>query len=238
VKTPCDVLDLLGLVYWGDLGAITLYRDQRGQRITFAKTRPRTPPTPRQAAARFKVTSVAACWRALPPSTRTLYRRLAQHLSLPFSGYNLWQHHRHHPEYRTIDRLARLCGRPATDFLGPIGNPIPKKYHRGPFRYVRPDDLTVIMHPWTATRIGWTEHIWFFPIHWYAQQFSPIELIVKSDLDRPIEAGVCANLWPCYLRYHAALTPGFDTIWLGMQTVTHRVYAAHQFVMITAGPWF
>lgn len=90
VKTANAMHPFFGLVLWGDIGDLTMYRSHRGKLVIFKKTWPDTPPTPRQVAARESITACAASWRNLSEPERTNWNATARRLSLQMSGYNLW----------------------------------------------------------------------------------------------------------------------------------------------------
>jgi hypothetical protein len=90
VQTDTRMHHFFGLVMWGDLGPLTMYRSHRGRLVIFKKTWPDTPPTPRQVAARESMTACGRSWRGLSESDRQQWQATARQLSLPCSGYNLW----------------------------------------------------------------------------------------------------------------------------------------------------
>ncbi len=94
MKIPPELIPWLGLVAWGDIGQLTMYRDHRGNTVAFAKTYPQKPPTPGQLRARHALSFHASAWRSLPPPQKQNWRALAKKLRARGSGYTLWQHFR------------------------------------------------------------------------------------------------------------------------------------------------
>jgi len=90
VQTANPMHPFFGMVLWGDIGDITMYRSHRGKLVIFKKTWPDTPATPPQIAARDGMNCCGRSWRGLAPHQKALWKQLTKKLSLPFSGYNLW----------------------------------------------------------------------------------------------------------------------------------------------------
>jgi len=89
-QSPTRLHQFLGLVMWGDLGPLTMYRSHRGKLVIFQKTWPDTPPTPRQIAARDGMMLCGQSWRGLGADKRADWMQMARTLSLPGTGYNCW----------------------------------------------------------------------------------------------------------------------------------------------------
>ena len=91
-QKPARLLNLFGLVIWGDFGPTTLYRDHRRRLVSFAKTWPAKPPTDAQQTQRDALTATAAAWQALTPAQRAEWNTAARRASLYMHGYDLFVH--------------------------------------------------------------------------------------------------------------------------------------------------
>ena len=60
-----QLLHFLGLVIWGDLGDLTMYRRADGTLVWFAKTWPEKPPSDAQLTQRQLFSDAATAWHAL-----------------------------------------------------------------------------------------------------------------------------------------------------------------------------
>lgn len=101
---------VLGLVAWGDLGPLTIYRSKRGQVVAFAKTWPHKPPSEAQTAQRQKFTDAAAAWQAFTADQRAQWETASRRASLCCSGYCLYVHWHLTADtkaIRTIERHTR-----------------------------------------------------------------------------------------------------------------------------------
>lgn len=84
-------LSLLGLIYHGDLGPLTMYRSHLRRRVVaFLKTRPDKPPTPAQIENRNRMKEAAGAWRDLPSLARDQWELATRRASLCLTGYNLY----------------------------------------------------------------------------------------------------------------------------------------------------
>lgn len=110
VQTPTAVHQFLGLVMWGDLGPLTMYRSGQGRLVIFKKTWPDTPPTPPQVAARESMTTCGRSWQGLTPAMKAGWRMVARRLSLAASGYNLWVSWRFKQDVEKLLTLMRQSG--------------------------------------------------------------------------------------------------------------------------------
>lgn len=92
VQPRPSLFNLFGLVAWGDLGPLTMYRRPDGRLVIFSKTWPDKPPSPAQAAQRTLFSAAATAWRALNASQRAQWAAAAARSSLCMTGYNLFLH--------------------------------------------------------------------------------------------------------------------------------------------------
>lgn len=107
MKTPKNLLALLGLNPSGDLGAFTIYTSRRKGIVWFVKAPPKCPPTYLQRRQRNAFLLAAMCWRKLPSGTRQAWQRAARLAFLKCSGYNLFvyfQLTKDRAAIRTIER--------------------------------------------------------------------------------------------------------------------------------------
>jgi hypothetical protein len=102
-----DLLTVLGWVQWGDLGALTLYRNRRGKMVAYAKTWPHKPPSPLQTIQRQRITDAAAAWQALTADQRAQWELATKRASLAMCGYCLWVAHQLTPDAKAIETLER-----------------------------------------------------------------------------------------------------------------------------------
>jgi hypothetical protein len=109
-QTTTPIYALAGLVLWGDLGPLTMYRAKSGKLVIFKKTYPDKPPTPRQIASRDSMNCCGRSWQGLLPAERAGWRLVAKTLSLPCSGYNLWVAWRFKQNPAALRTLERQSG--------------------------------------------------------------------------------------------------------------------------------
>ena len=101
-------LSLLGLIYHGDLGALTMYRSlPRHRVVAFHKTFPDKPPSAAQLANRATMTNAALAWRALPAESRRQWELATRRGSLCLTGYDLWTYYYFTNNAPAILTLAR-----------------------------------------------------------------------------------------------------------------------------------
>jgi len=106
MENPAVLYSFLGLVAWGDLANVTIYKSKRGKLVAFSKTYPQKPPSIQQIRCRDAMTGGARLWRSMPPQTRLLWNALARQAGLRMTGYNLWQHSCWKPNLETVPRLS------------------------------------------------------------------------------------------------------------------------------------
>jgi len=102
-----SLFSLLGLVYWGDIGELTVYKSQRGKLVWFQKTWPKEPMSPAQALYRDAIRFAAAEWQTLTPAQRAQWELATKRCSLCMHGYDLWVHAATTGDPKTIDTIER-----------------------------------------------------------------------------------------------------------------------------------
>ena len=104
------VLNVLGLIAFGDFADLTTYVSQRGQVVWFKKTWPDKPPSARQIYDRERFALATAEWNALPNATKAEWNKAARKASLCATGFNLYMYcwlAPHRDCLRTIARQTR-----------------------------------------------------------------------------------------------------------------------------------
>ena len=110
IQPPDKLFPLLGLISWGDLGKITIYRSKRGKLVWLIKTWPKKPPSPTQVIQRAKYAVAAKAWTDLTPAQRQQWHLAARRASLTMHGYHLFISHqtvRDDACIKTIQRQTR-----------------------------------------------------------------------------------------------------------------------------------
>lgn len=110
-------LRLIGLLTWGDLGPLTIYRSRRNRLVAYPKAPPDKPPSPSQTAWRNALRTAAAAWHTFSPTYKPNWDRACRRLSLPITGYNLfiaWQIRPDRSVIATIERQSGLALLPPT----------------------------------------------------------------------------------------------------------------------------
>lgn len=106
------LLPLLGFVYQGDLGPLTIYRARDGGLVAYISRPPLTPPTYLQHHNQSKWKLAANGWFALGEPARQRWRDAARLASLPLSGFSLFLWHTLHPNelasIQTIERQSHV----------------------------------------------------------------------------------------------------------------------------------
>jgi hypothetical protein len=93
-QTSTALHQLLGLVIWGDIGPLTMYRSRQGRLVIFKKTWPDKPATPPQLACRDSMSLCGRAWRNMPAHQRFLWHCVSSKCQMLGHGYNLWVHWR------------------------------------------------------------------------------------------------------------------------------------------------
>lgn len=106
-QLPNALLCLLGSIVWGDIGALTLYKDKQGKVVTFSKTWPKKPPSPGQTVLRNKMRAAAAAWRVLGAEKRQQWELATLRASLCMCGYALFVHHQFEHDDEAIQAIQR-----------------------------------------------------------------------------------------------------------------------------------
>ena len=83
-------IPFLGLVQWGDLGNVTIYRAKNGRPVFFPKTYPDKPPSQLQLIHRNRMKHAAAQWQSLTASQKQAYHLAARRLSLSIPPFGLY----------------------------------------------------------------------------------------------------------------------------------------------------
>lgn len=87
-----NLLSLLGMLAWGDLGPLTLYKNKQGKLVAFLKTWPTGPASPEQQIHRDRFRNAAIAWQALNDAQRQQWELATLRASLHLHGYDLWVH--------------------------------------------------------------------------------------------------------------------------------------------------
>jgi len=111
-----NLLTILGLVQWGDLGPLTLYKNKQQKLVAFMKTWPKGPASPEQKIYRDRFTAAAAAWKALTPTKRHQWELASQRASLAMCGYALFVHHQIIKDDHAIQAVQRQT---RTDLIPP-----------------------------------------------------------------------------------------------------------------------
>jgi len=101
------LLSVLGVVVWGDIGPLTLYRSKQGNLVAFKKTWPKEPASPEQKILRDKFVAAAAAWKALTNHQRAQWELATNRTSLCMHGYNLFVHHQLVADDQAIRAIER-----------------------------------------------------------------------------------------------------------------------------------
>lgn len=102
-----NMLSLLGLVYWGDIGELTVYKNQRNKLVWFQKTWPKERPSTSQLTYRQAYRDVAKAWQALTPAERGQYELASRRASICMTGYNLWTYAATTGDPAVVDTIER-----------------------------------------------------------------------------------------------------------------------------------
>lgn len=106
-----NLLRMLGLcAIQGDLGPLTLYTSRRNHLVFYARSPPRTPPTPRQISRRNLLRIIGTAWKLLTPEQRAAWEQITLAARLRITGYNLWTYYCLTKDLAAIQTLTRLTG--------------------------------------------------------------------------------------------------------------------------------
>lgn len=103
---------LLGLIQWGDLAGVTIYRNRKHKLVAFAKTFPTSETTPLKTDVQQAFAAAAAAWHTLTDHQRDNWNKAAKTASLPITGYNLFMHYQLSPDPSTVNTIAHQTGIP------------------------------------------------------------------------------------------------------------------------------
>lgn len=90
IQPPENLFHLFGLVAWGDIAELTMYKSKRGKVVVFQKSYPEHLPHEGQLHQQAKFTAASQAWRSAPLDVRAGWEAVTKRLSLPMTGYNLW----------------------------------------------------------------------------------------------------------------------------------------------------
>ena len=102
-----NLLTVLGLVQWGDIGPLTLYKNKQKKLVAFIKTWPKGPASPKQKLYRDRFRAAAIAWKALTPAKRHQWELASQRASLAMCGYALYVHHQTMKDDEAIKAVQR-----------------------------------------------------------------------------------------------------------------------------------
>lgn len=105
-------LSVLGIVTWGDLGPLTIYRNKRGRMVAYPKAPPTCPASPIQTLYRDKWRDAAIAWNNLAEDVRARWELATHRASLRITGYNLWVFYHttgDEPVIRTLEQITGLA---------------------------------------------------------------------------------------------------------------------------------
>jgi len=100
-------LSLMGLVIYGDLGPLTMYKSGRGKIVTFLKTWPDRPASYYQVLDRGRFAAAAYSWTQLPTDEKADWNLAARRASLCMTGFNLYMYCWLAPDNSSIRTIAR-----------------------------------------------------------------------------------------------------------------------------------
>lgn len=101
------LMSMCGLIAWGDIGELTMYKSRRNSVIVFTKTWPKKPPSPGQVTQRAKVIAGAQAWQAITPADRAQWELASKRASLCMNGYHAFMHFQLTPDAPALATLER-----------------------------------------------------------------------------------------------------------------------------------
>jgi len=104
------LLSVLGLVTWGDIGPLTVYRNKRGALVFYAKAPPLCPASPLQTIYRNKWRAAATAWNALTEDVRGRWELATKRANLRLTGYNLWVYYHTTGDVDAIETVEGITG--------------------------------------------------------------------------------------------------------------------------------
>lgn len=101
------LMSYLGLIAWGDIGELTVYKSRQKRVIILTKTWPKKPPSEGQLTQRAKISAGALAWQALTPAGRAQWELATKRASLCMNGYHLFQHWQLTGDTKAMETLER-----------------------------------------------------------------------------------------------------------------------------------
>ena len=200
-QTSTALHQLLGLVLWGDIGPLTMYRSREGRLVIFKKTWPDKPATPRQIACRDAMVTCGRAWRGMPPHQRALWHQVARKCSLKGHGYSLWVHWRFKQPVAALRTLQQQAGIELYT-AAQTQHVYDPRWRDRPWRvgptYEDPELYVFPFLPWVDWR--WPCTIWYMPFTSQVPYWSPLTITV--DLDGPGSI----TQWQAYNRAYIPIT--------------------------------
>lgn len=105
-----NLLSILGMVTWGDIGPLTCYRKKSGALVFYAKAPPTSPASPAQLIYRNKWRAAAIAWNDLAKDVRARWELATKRASLRITGYNLWIYYHTTGDAAAIETLEGITG--------------------------------------------------------------------------------------------------------------------------------
>jgi len=105
-----NLLSVLGLVTWGDIGPLTCYRNKRGNLVFYAKAPPTSPASPAQQIYRDRWRAAATAWNGLTPDARARWELASKRASLYITGYNLFVHYHTTGDAGAVHTIEGITG--------------------------------------------------------------------------------------------------------------------------------
>jgi len=101
------LLSMCGLIAWGDIGQLTIYRSRQKRMIVFTKTWPKKPPSEGQVTQRAKMSAAADLWQQLSLAQKAQWELCSKRASLCMNGYQLFQHWQLTGDTKAMETLER-----------------------------------------------------------------------------------------------------------------------------------
>jgi len=105
--TKTRMLNYLGIVAWGDLAELTLYRDRNRHLVIYPKQYPKGTPSARTVKNRAAFSAAIAGWRALTENQQAQWRLAARRASVKMTGFNLYMSYKLNMDQAALDTIAR-----------------------------------------------------------------------------------------------------------------------------------
>lgn len=111
LQKSSNLFHIFGLVAWGDIAELTMYKSKRGKVVVFHKSYPEGPPSDNQAHWRTRFANASTAWLNLSLATKQKWETVTKRLSLSMTGYDLflsWQLAPDLPTMRTLERQSGI----------------------------------------------------------------------------------------------------------------------------------